>query len=47
MPDEIRNAQVQLGTALSQARAGEDREISRRVREKENSLPRSSMAYCA
>jgi len=34
MPDEIRNAQVQLGTALSQARAGEDREISRRVREK-------------
>ena len=34
MSDEIRNAQVQLGTALSQARAGEDREISRQVREK-------------
>jgi hypothetical protein len=34
MSDEIRNAQVQLGTALSQARAGEDREISRQLREK-------------
>jgi hypothetical protein len=34
MSDEIRNAQVQLGTALFQARAGEDREISRQVREK-------------
>ncbi len=34
MSDEIRNAQAQLGSALSQARAGEDREISRQVREK-------------
>jgi hypothetical protein len=34
MADEIRNAQVQLGTALSQVHAGEDREISRQVREK-------------
>ena len=34
MSDEIQNAQIQLGSALSQARAGEDREISRQVREK-------------
>jgi len=34
MSDEIRNAQAHLDSVLSQARAGEDREISRQVREK-------------
>jgi len=33
MHDEIHSAQVQLGTTISRARAGEERELSRQVRE--------------